>query len=56
MLTWLNNHPYLLMVLNCCIGPVAFMFLGAMIARYKPRFRLPFTIDRYDDDPGGGQF
>ena len=49
MLNFLTEHPTILFVGNCCFMPLIFIGLGTWIGRYRPKLRLPFTVDRADD-------
>lgn len=46
MIRFLTDHPTVLMVLNCCVGPAVAVLIGYLIGRYRPRLRVPFTLDR----------
>ena len=50
MISFLNDNPTVIMILNCCMGPAFFIFIGYMIARYRMRIRSPFVIHRDDDE------
>jgi len=50
MLQYLTEHPMVLFIGNCCLMPILFLGLGAWIGRYRPRLRMPFTVDTYGDE------
>lgn len=45
MIQFLNDNPGVLVFLNCCVGPLVCIAFGFLIGRYRPRLRLPFTMD-----------
>jgi len=49
MLNFLTENPAILFIGNCCLMPLLFVGLGAWIGRYRPRLRMPFTVDRMDE-------
>jgi len=50
MIDWLTARPGVLMFLNCCLSPAVIFTLGVFVGRYRPRFRVPFTLDREEID------
>jgi hypothetical protein len=48
MIGFLTDNPGVLLFLNCCLAPLILFGLGVAVGRFRPRFRLPFTLDRHD--------
>jgi len=48
MIAFLTDHPGIMMALNCCFLPLIIFGIGVAVGRFRPRFRLPFTMDRRD--------
>lgn len=46
MINWLSQNPGVLLFLNCCAGPIVCVVIGYLIAIYRPRLRMPVTMDR----------
>jgi len=50
MLNFLTEHPTFLFLGNCCLMPVLFTLFGVWIGRFRPRLRMPFTMDPHRDE------
>jgi hypothetical protein len=46
----LMEKPGILMFLNCCLLPFIMFGIGVFVGRYRPRIRLPFTVDQDDHE------
>lgn len=50
MIDLLTRHPGVLMFLNCCLLPAVVLAIGILVGRYRPRFRMPFTLEDQETD------
>lgn len=50
MVHFLSENPWTLLFMTCCLTPAIAFGLGYLVARYRPRFRMPFTLERDDID------
>lgn len=44
------QKPTILMMLTCCLWPGVMFALGVFVGKFRPRFRMPFTVDRDDHE------